>query len=80
MGLPDRHDKKDVWALAARESDLEVEWVDGIRGDEMSQKSIPAGWDPGLSSATLGCYRGHMNVMRKSVLRPAHIHSQADRV
>jgi len=65
LGLPDRYDKRDVWALASKASSMDIEFVDGIRGDEMTAKAVPAGWSDGLSNSTLGCYRGHMNVWRK---------------
>ena len=42
ISLPERSDKRDVWALAAAASDLSLDWVDGVRGEEIPFKAIPA--------------------------------------
>lgn len=39
--MPDRRDKRDVAALAAFVSGLEIEFVDGVPGSEISTKERP---------------------------------------
>lgn len=73
LGLPDRLDKKDVWSLANIASDLKIEWVDGIRGRDISPQARPAGWSPlpdtnersRTASNTVGSLRGHLNAVRR---------------
>jgi len=65
--LKDRLDKRDVWALAGDYSDISFEYSDGVVGNQLSNKAIPAGWDSREDSKTLGCFRGHMNVIQKLV-------------
>ncbi len=75
IGLPDRLDKRDVWSLAASASDLQIEWIDGVKGEDISEKARPAGWTakqnlPHLveaENATLGSYRAHLNAIKRYV-------------
>ncbi len=66
VSLKDRVDKHDIWAMASLYSNISFEYSDGVIGDLMPAKAIPAGWNRDLEDGkTLGCFRGHMNVAQK---------------
>ncbi|KIX93269.1 uncharacterized protein Z520_10912 [Fonsecaea multimorphosa CBS 102226] len=67
ISLPERSDKRDVWALAASQCDLSVSWVEGVKGEDIPIKAIPAGWNMRESNSTLGCYRGHLNAFQRII-------------
>ncbi|KAL3425304.1 glycosyltransferase family 25 protein [Phlyctema vagabunda] len=67
LSLPERTDKRDGIALGASLSGFQVEFVDGVRGEQMSPKAIPQNWEATQSPATLGCWRGHMTIALKMV-------------
>lgn len=55
-------------SLAAAASGLRVEYVDGVKGDEMSDKAIPAGQsEVNLNSGALGSWRAHLNAILRVV-------------
>ena len=65
VGLPERSDKRDALALASRLTGFEIEWVDGVRGEEVPDKALPFGVDRvQLWENNLGSWRGHMNAIR----------------
>jgi hypothetical protein len=68
IGLPDRFDKRDAIELAAAVTDLQLTWVDGVPGNQISPKSVPPTFKlPGVLPGVVGCWRGHMNVIQKIV-------------
>lgn len=42
IGLPERTDRRDRLSLSAHFQDVELEWMDAVKGDEMPEKSLPA--------------------------------------
>ena len=65
VGLPERSDKRDALALASRLTGFEIEWIDGVRGEEVPDKALPFGVDRvQLWENNLGSWRGHMNAIR----------------
>ncbi|RDW79934.1 hypothetical protein BP6252_04572 [Coleophoma cylindrospora] len=70
IGLKDRSDKKDAITLQSSLTGFGVEWIEGIRGDEVSDKAIPMGMDRKILSANnIGSWRGHMNAVRSVIER-----------
>lgn len=70
VGLPERTDKRDAIALTSSLTGFDVEWVDGVRGEEIPDKAVPFGVDRGvLMETNLGSWRGHMNAIRRYVGR-----------
>ncbi|KAK7746022.1 hypothetical protein SLS53_002744 [Cytospora paraplurivora] len=68
VGLPERTDKRDAITLTAALTGFDVEWVDGVRGEEIPDKAVPFGIDRHLLMETnLGSWRGHMNAIRRVV-------------
>lgn len=70
VGLPSRTDRRDGMVLQAAVSNIEVEFIDGVRGDDVPDKAIPSALGlerppPGL----LGSWRAHMNAIREIVHR-----------
>ena len=45
VGLPERTDKRDALALIARLTGLNIEWIDGVRGESIPDKAVPFGAD-----------------------------------
>jgi hypothetical protein len=51
--------------LSAALSNIEFEFVDGVLGENVENKTIPAG--PGhnrMPNPIIGCWRGHMNAIQ----------------
>ncbi|KUI72207.1 Procollagen galactosyltransferase 1 [Cytospora mali] len=68
VGLPERTDKRDAIALASALTGFDVEWVDGVRGEDIPNKAVPFGVDRAkLMETNLGSWRGHMNAVRRVV-------------
>ncbi|RDW82819.1 hypothetical protein BP6252_03931 [Coleophoma cylindrospora] len=67
ISLPERSDKRDGIAVGARVTGFSLEFSDGVRGSAMSQKAMPKNWNPSVGDATLGCWRGHMDVAQKII-------------
>ncbi|ESZ94730.1 glycosyltransferase family 25 protein [Sclerotinia borealis F-4128] len=65
IGLRERSDKRDAMVLSASLTGFEVEFVDGMKGDEISDKARPPGL--ALKDGAIGSWRGHMNVIRRIV-------------
>jgi len=68
IGLGDRSDRRDSFQLAADVTNIKFTWVDGVAPGKMNPKSIPPAYKldfvlPGV----VGCWRSHMNVIRKIV-------------
>ncbi|RYO79223.1 hypothetical protein DL766_003995 [Monosporascus sp. MC13-8B] len=61
VGLPERSDKRDAMALASALTGFHVEWVDGVNGEQISDKAARFGVDrERLWNTNLGSWRGHM--------------------
>lgn len=54
--------------LQAAVSNMQIEFLDGVKGDDISEKAIPLD-DTGehLGPANLGSWRAHMNVIHEYV-------------
>lgn len=66
VGLPSRTDRRDGMVLQAAVSDIEIEFIDGVRGDDVLNNAIPNAHKttrPG--SGTLGSWRAHMNAIQE---------------
>ncbi|KAI9842556.1 MAG: hypothetical protein M1837_007069 [Sclerophora amabilis] len=62
LSLKERLDKRDAFSLSASLTGFRFDFIDGVVGSEMPDKSLPVGWDrPKMSDKLLGCYRAHMN-------------------
>jgi hypothetical protein len=45
IGLPERSDKRDALALTTSLTGFKIDWVDGVRGQSISDKALPFGVD-----------------------------------
>jgi hypothetical protein len=52
-------------ALQAALSNFEFEFIDGVPGENVPDKAIPAKKKDRASNGVIGCWRGHMNAMRE---------------
>ncbi|KAJ3568062.1 hypothetical protein NPX13_g6546 [Xylaria arbuscula] len=68
LGLPERTDKRDAFALASILTGFHAEFVDGLRGETIPDQAVPPRVDrKALMESNLGSWRGHMNVIRRIV-------------
>ena len=52
--------------MQAAVSDIDIEFVDGVLGDEVFEKAIPTSPKHGrLPHPVVGAWRAHMNAMRE---------------
>lgn len=66
VGLPERSDRRDGMTLQAAVSDIDIEFIDGVRGTEIPDKAVPTSKDHGRPpDPVLGAWRGHMNAIRE---------------
>ncbi|KAI9650870.1 hypothetical protein NHQ30_000905 [Ciborinia camelliae] len=65
IGLWERPDKRDAMVLSASLTGFEVEFVEGMKGDQIPDKARPPGLT--LKDGALGSWRGHMNVIRRII-------------
>ncbi|KAJ5202793.1 hypothetical protein N7449_004872 [Penicillium cf. viridicatum] len=64
ISMKERTDKRDFLTLAASVSGFKVEWLDGVRPDDLHPKAMPDGLDPSLVKPTVvACWRAHMNAL-----------------
>ncbi|KAL3464323.1 hypothetical protein BJX64DRAFT_94923 [Aspergillus heterothallicus] len=68
IGLKERTDKHDSLTLAASVIGMKVDWLEGVRPGDVSQKALPEGMDdPGIPYTVVLCWRAHMNAIRSVV-------------
>ncbi|KAF1988240.1 glycosyltransferase family 25 protein [Aulographum hederae CBS 113979] len=66
--LPFRTDQRDVLTLAAATTNLSIDWIDGIKGEDVSDKSLPPGmFEANLPAGPKGCWRAHLNAWQTIV-------------
>ncbi len=71
VGLPSRTDRRDNMQLQASISGLEIEFIDGVKGGDVSEKAVPTNEDGvQLSPAGIGSWRAHMNAVHEYVKSP----------
>ncbi|KAK4864789.1 hypothetical protein LT330_001412 [Penicillium expansum] len=64
ISMKERTDKRDFLTLAASVSGFKVEWLDGVRPDELALKAMPDGLDLSRVKPTVvACWRAHMNAL-----------------
>ena len=68
INLPTRTDHHDAMALTAQMSNVDLEWVDGVKGEEVLDKVLPPGGSrKNLRPTEIGYWRAHMNAIAKYV-------------
>jgi hypothetical protein len=45
-------------------SDIKLDWIDGVSGDDVHEAALPPGDRINLSSGGKGSWRAHMNAIR----------------
>lgn len=70
VSLPSRTDRRDAITLSAALSGIDVEFIDGLQGQDVPDKAIPSGPDQErMGDASIGSWRGHMNAIQEIVRR-----------
>ena len=65
VNIPERTDRRDAMALAAALSEIDVTWVDGVMGADVTNKVLPAdSFDKSISRGNKGSWRAHMNALQ----------------
>ncbi|CAI7663487.1 unnamed protein product [Penicillium crustosum] len=68
IGLKERTDKRDFLTVSASVSGFEVDWVDGVRSQDLQQKALPDGYNLStMEPNAIGCWRAHMNVLNSVI-------------
>lgn len=62
-----RSDRRDALTLAATSTGMQVEFIDGERGENIVEKALPPN-KHGLNNGTIGAWRSHANILQKRVL------------
>lgn len=71
VGLPSRTDRRDGMILQAALSNIDIDFIDGVPGNTVSDKAIPKTTEHDrLNDGAIGCWRGHMNALGESVNPP----------
>ena len=66
MNLPERTDRRDGMVLMGAVPGLRLTFADGVRGENVLEKTLPAGGRPRkLSLGKVGSWRAHMNVLQR---------------
>ena len=67
MSLPERTDHRDGLILASAVSNIDIEFVDGVHGDKVLEKTLPPQTNNDLANSTIGSWRAHLNAIAESV-------------
>jgi hypothetical protein len=68
INLPSRTDHRDGMILAAASSNIALDWVDGVRGEDVPDKALPLPASlENMNIGNIGSWRAHLNAMAKSV-------------
>ncbi|KIW12219.1 hypothetical protein PV08_09495 [Exophiala spinifera] len=65
ISMPSRSDKRDSVAVQASLTNFDVEFVDGVAGDEVDKKALP--WKMSQKPNVVGCWRAHLDVLQRIV-------------
>lgn len=73
INLPERSDRRDSITLSAALSNIDIEIVDAVRGENVLDKVIPHPEVGRFMKAEIGCWRSHINIMQEcvSILPPS---------
>ncbi|KAI3292861.1 CAZyme family GT25 [Penicillium roqueforti] len=64
ISMKERTDKRDFLTLAASISGFKVEWLEGVRPDDLHPKAMPDGLETSPVKLTaVACWRAHMNAL-----------------
>ncbi|KAJ5289954.1 uncharacterized protein N7443_010207 [Penicillium atrosanguineum] len=68
IGMKERPDKRDFLDVAASVTGFKVDWLEGVRPDELKQKAMPNGLTlSDTKPAIVACWRAHMNALVKII-------------
>ena len=66
VSLPSRSDRRDGMVLNAALSNIQIEFIDGVLGQDVVDKAISTSPDHDrLKDPTIGSWRAHMNAIRE---------------
>ena len=76
LNLPERGDKRDALSLAASLTNITIDYVDGVKGESVVNKSLPLGQERRkFPEPMLGSWRAHMNAIRTYVTSRSNLDS-----
>ncbi|OCL12208.1 glycosyltransferase family 25 protein, partial [Glonium stellatum] len=67
INLPSRTDRRDAMSLSAAVSDLQLDWINGVSGEDVMEKALPLGDHKSISPGNKGSWRAHMNALQAIV-------------
>src|SRR2546423_3110889 len=69
INLPERTDHRDGLILASAVSGISIEFIDGVHGESISTKALPAGHDESLDLSRIGSWRAHISAISERVFQ-----------
>ncbi|KAM4060802.1 glycosyltransferase family 25 (LPS biosynthesis protein) domain-containing protein [Hirsutella rhossiliensis] len=69
VGLPSRTDRRDGMVLQAALSNIDIDFIDGVKDSDIPEKAIPKAPENAhhIRGPALGSWRGHMNAIQQIV-------------
>ncbi|KAI9720086.1 MAG: hypothetical protein M1828_005814 [Chrysothrix sp. TS-e1954] len=67
VSLPERTDRRDRLLLGSKVSGFNVDFIDGIHGEDIVQKTLPANYWKTLMPSNIGAWRAHVNALSEIV-------------
>ncbi|KAJ5591697.1 LPS glycosyltransferase [Penicillium hispanicum] len=69
ISLKDRMDKRDALAVAASLTQIDLEWIDGVKLSDIPDRAYPSGWERDREKPNeLAAWRAHMNALQTIVM------------
>ncbi|MCJ1398765.1 hypothetical protein MMC11_001966, partial [Xylographa trunciseda] len=67
VSLPERTDRRDGLIIASAVSNIEFDFVDGVHGNTVLDKTLPPGDHDHLANSSIGSWRAHLNAVAEVV-------------
>jgi hypothetical protein len=67
INLPERTDHRDGLILAAAVSNLHIDFIDGVHGNNVLSKVLPPHRPDSIDAARIGSWRAHINAISRYV-------------
>jgi hypothetical protein len=68
INLPSRTDRRDALASSATVSNLSIDFIDGVYGDDVVLANLSPEQNRKINNNVKGSWKAHINVLTKSVL------------
>ena len=80
INLPSRTDHRDAMSLSAAVSNLQLDWIDGVSGDDILEKALSPRDHKFISLGNKGSRRAHMNALKRQYFPNSKICLHSDNI